>query len=106
MKFLAKSCFIFMCAYSSSVFSWVTSSDAVIEKIIMHEEGISRDETIIQFKHSSGSFLCHISDIEKNLTSLVLAMYMAKKKVTVHCYDDSKTIGSFTTHKLHRIISN
>lgn len=95
-----------MCIYSANAFSWVSSPDATIESIVMHEEGIGRDETVVKFKDGSDYFLCHIAGVEKNLTSLVLALYMAKKKVSVHCYDASKTIGSFEAHKLHRLISN
>jgi len=88
-------------------YAWVSSTDATIVGIIMHEEGISRDETIIKFSGEGQAFNCYIKNTEKNLTSLVLSLYMAGKRVTVHCYDESRTtLGSFSSHKLHRLISN
>ena len=94
--------------FSFPAFSWVASGGAKIENLVMHEEGIGRDKTIIQFKDSVNGFEanCYINYSEKNLTSLVLALYMADKSVTFHCGDGSEVIGSYTAHKLHRITTN
>jgi hypothetical protein len=93
---------------SFPAFSWKYSNHAQIKNIIMHEEGISRDETIVAFKDtvSGESFYCHIGGNEKNLTSLILALYMSGKEVIVHCHEDSKTIGSYSARKLHRVVTN
>lgn len=91
---------------SSVSLAWVSSPDATIINIVMHEEGIDRDETILVFSDDNQKFNCHIKNSEKNLTSLALSLYVSGNKVTVHCHDTIKAIGSFEAHKLHRLISN
>ncbi len=86
--------------------AWVSVSDATITEFIQFNEGIGRDYTVIKVTDSaSNSILCHIPYAEKNLSSLVLSLYMANKKGIYHCYDDTIDIGGYITHRLHRVIA-
>ncbi|TVZ40612.1 hypothetical protein P886_5047 [Alteromonadaceae bacterium 2753L.S.0a.02] len=57
--------FIAIFSLSGTAGAWEYLSAAVIESVIMHEEGIGRDETIVQFRDGEAMFRCYIKNEKK-----------------------------------------
>ncbi|MDF1642849.1 MAG: hypothetical protein P1U80_01525 [Pseudomonadales bacterium] len=91
---------------SSHSFAWVSGSGMTVEQVMVHEEGIGRDYFVAYFKKDTTIFRCYVSNTETSTISLILAMHMSKTPAQVHCHDSDMAIGSFSAHKLHRIITN
>ena len=91
---------------TGNVYAWASVNDARVTEFIQFNEGIARDYTVLKVTDSTGvSILCNVPYAEKNLTSLVLSLYMAGKKATYHCYDETLDVGGYLTHRLHRVIA-
>jgi hypothetical protein len=90
--------FIFMLVSTSS-HAWVFSGGNITIKELVQWEGSSYVLIIL-----SNNNICHAPLADKELYTLILAMYMSGKTLTTYCHDSAETInGYLNSHKLHRL---
>jgi hypothetical protein len=84
----------------SFAFAWVHTKDTTIKELVQWE-GISPNAVIILHN----GIKCYIPTKEKELYSLALSLYLAKRKIEIHCHETAVNIGGYSSHKVHRIIA-
>ncbi len=79
---------------------WVQSANTTIKEFVQWEASDGAGYAVMKLE---SNVICYIPLKEKELYSLVLSLYMAKKNISVHCHATEKNIGGYLSHKLHRI---
>jgi hypothetical protein len=94
---------IFILAFVSTQvfgFGWVHTRDTIITEIIQWEG--DSPKVVITLQNGTR---CYIPTQEKELYSLALSLYMAKRKIEIHCHELEVNVGGYPSHKVHRIIA-
>lgn len=100
MRIFLRVFILFLSLVSATSHAWVPNGDTVTIDEIIQWEGDQK----IYFKLSN-NYICYIPSSEKNTYALILALYMAGKKASVHCHDSEESTSGIKGHKLHRIIA-
>jgi hypothetical protein len=81
-------------------FAWVYTQDTSIKELIQWEG--NSPKVVITLQNGTR---CYIPTQEKELYSLALSLYMAQKKINIHCHEAEVNVGGYPSHKVHRIIA-
>lgn len=94
---LAMSCVL---SVSVAADAWVHSPNMEIKNIIQWDSNAPIYFTL------SNETVCYIPAVEKNMYSLILSLYTAKKKAEFHCHVGVDSYGGYNGHRIHRVIAN
>jgi hypothetical protein len=100
MKKLSILLILFFVTTESFAFAWVHTRDTTIKELVQWE-GISPN-AVITLQNGTK---CYIPTKEKELYSLALSLYLAQRKIEIHCHETAVNIGGYPSHKVHRIIA-
>lgn len=99
MKIL-KAIFVLLMVFGSfRSWGWVQPGNTTIKEFVQWESSNAGYALLILETDQK----CYVTLAEKELYSLVLALYMSGKTFNLHCHDSTENINGYTAHKIHRI---
>lgn len=98
--------FLVISVFCQKALAWEYIDQASIAEMIVFENGIQRDVSIVKLTSDNGQTLnCFIPHDNEALMSLMLTIYATGKKVYAHCHDAPQNHGGIMAHKLHRVVT-